>query len=432
MGLTNRIFGERKGDEQDDDPDKAEWRVVARHPEKKTNASLPDGLDDKEWHYSDPPTKEQFRFDYGDILEGDKEYICAPKDGQYIDLDNIKWCIEAEEKVRERRKRQRKTEKKLEKKIEGMEERLGEVLQENATASNPEEIKAHMQAQILQLAAKNPGFIARYGGDIALSALDVDRHTESAVGYEEFKDNPMQAMFYELASNPEKARDLGQNFGGGLGAVVDGFVEGAGQAPEPRQNGDAAASQDDSQEWEPRDIDSGPQDLEDLDIDVSDEAQEIADNIQRLTKRKQQLEREQEGRSDAGGAGTDAAERQDSTGTQSEPGEFTEQEQRAAEISGEHAMVDASQGAETGDAATQADDDPMSAEPDLDPDKCQHVKDDGTQCGLPPTKGSDYCHTDGHGPPDDDADQSSGDDDEKIKSPQAGIEEAKEELENAG
>lgn len=34
---------------------------------------------------------------------------------------------------------------------------------------------------------------------------------------------------------------------------------------------------------------------------------------------------------------------------------------------------------------------------DIDPDRCQHVKDDGQQCGNTVVDGSDYCHIESHG-----------------------------------
>lgn len=40
----------------------------------------------------------------------------------------------------------------------------------------------------------------------------------------------------------------------------------------------------------------------------------------------------------------------------------------------------------------------QAEEEELDPEKCQHVKDNGEQCNNPPEEGSDYCHVESHGP----------------------------------
>lgn len=98
MGLLDRLGGEEGGGSRPDDTDDQQYRVVVRDTRTEQAASLPDELDDKEWHFDaeNVPTKEQFRFEYGDMLDGGRTYICAPVQGRYVDFDRVEWSFEQE------------------------------------------------------------------------------------------------------------------------------------------------------------------------------------------------------------------------------------------------------------------------------------------------------------------------------------------------
>lgn len=77
------------------------YRVVAQQQDGK-RAALPEELDDKkEWRFEadNLPSKEQFRFEYGDILDPGITYVLGPEEGTFIDFDNIVWSLDTEPEI---------------------------------------------------------------------------------------------------------------------------------------------------------------------------------------------------------------------------------------------------------------------------------------------------------------------------------------------
>lgn len=74
-------------------------RVVARDPITEQAASKPDDVKSGDWEWESDaatPTKEQFRYEFGEHLDPDLKYICAPVNdkGNYVDFDKVIWHIE--------------------------------------------------------------------------------------------------------------------------------------------------------------------------------------------------------------------------------------------------------------------------------------------------------------------------------------------------
>lgn len=97
MGFSDWLSGD--GDGQDGAPDK--YQVVARKHDGQA-APMPEEVESGGWVYEgDPPTKEQFRFEYGEYLNPRFKYVCVPNDRGTPVFDDVQWSISPEREAGE-------------------------------------------------------------------------------------------------------------------------------------------------------------------------------------------------------------------------------------------------------------------------------------------------------------------------------------------
>lgn len=97
MGFTDRFTGGARDEETADPDEPQEFRIVAKTRDGKRHG-FPDELEDGAWQFpaGQEPTKEQFLYEWGELLDPGVEYILGPKDGRTIDFGNITWALETE------------------------------------------------------------------------------------------------------------------------------------------------------------------------------------------------------------------------------------------------------------------------------------------------------------------------------------------------
>jgi hypothetical protein len=88
---------ENDADEQDDE----EHRIVVRNLDNQQHAQRPDAIDPEEWQFESreaAPDEQQFEFRWKSDLDAGKEYILAPVNeaGNYVDFDRVVWQYEVE------------------------------------------------------------------------------------------------------------------------------------------------------------------------------------------------------------------------------------------------------------------------------------------------------------------------------------------------
>jgi len=104
MGLLDRLTGganesDDGEDETENEPDR--WQIVTRD-DNGQRAGHPDGVESGEWTFKgEPPTKQQFLFEYGDVLDPGVEYLCLISEtggsGGRFNFDRIRWTHEEEQ-----------------------------------------------------------------------------------------------------------------------------------------------------------------------------------------------------------------------------------------------------------------------------------------------------------------------------------------------
>lgn len=104
MGLSDWLRG--SDDEPDDEPDEEDsepdrWQVIGRNSQGQ-RAGHPDGVESGDWTYQgEPPSKQEFLFEYGAVLEGGVEYLCliseSDETGGNLNFDRISWTHEEEQ-----------------------------------------------------------------------------------------------------------------------------------------------------------------------------------------------------------------------------------------------------------------------------------------------------------------------------------------------
>jgi len=252
---------------------------------------------------------------------------------------------------------------------------------------DPEDMMKAIRAKLMASAVSNEQFMARHGDQVfswVFEEADANGDGEGP-GYEEWKESPYAAIAYDLSNTamnePHKLRELGENLGGGAGSFLDGFAEGAadheavGAQPE-----DESEEDNDSPATE---IDSGPTTLDDLGAAVDNEADELATELN---------ETMQQASEPAETAESPSADMEDAQAT------IDETPDQAGAVPEEATMSEVSASPEVAEKIEERDDD------GLDPDRCQHVKPNGEQCGNPQEEGSKSCWIEDHGPADPDAD----------------------------
>jgi hypothetical protein len=123
------------------------------------------------------------------------------------------------------------------------------------------------------MGAFNENFVGTFGEQAALKQLGLIGDNE--LGFDDYKDNPIGAFFFDSYKEPQQLRELGQNLGAGGSAFFDGLMAGYGDpesilADDIEEAEREADAPPDPEEFEPRESRGGSITLEDLGVDKPD------------------------------------------------------------------------------------------------------------------------------------------------------------------
>lgn len=406
MGVFDRLTG---------DSEPYDYYRVARSQSGKTRGGwvTVEGWDELE----EVPSKDEFELNVGDLEPG-RYRAFGVIDGSIRSLPSEKeWIIEIEgDPEKSDEPEPDPQEKKIERRLSQLDRKVDQALEGGRSGRmDPNEVLDELRANLLVSAVSNERFMARYGEKMMDWALEMDS-TESGgddgPGYDEWKDNPFAAIshdvFKTMMDEPHKMRELGENVGGGAGAFLDGLADGA-------QDSDVIGTAEEAEETEQESrldrIDTGPASLDDLGASQGEESaaagDEIVENVRQLREAREATD-------------------EPVTATDDDDGQMTLDEQEAQETPEEATLSEVRASPEVAEKI-EGDGD------GLDPDRCQFVTADGTQCGNPPQEESEYCWVEGHGPDEsaEAVESDDGTDEEPAAEPPADDEPSEEEVANA-
>lgn len=276
MGVLDGLPG-RAGDD-DEGPDY--WAV--RRMEWNSDGGFREFSD--EWAQLDEPVdRETFEWNTGELEPG-RYRLMAIKDTKVRrpdDFDVKGWTIEVGDPDASRSG----GDDPLEQKVDML---LAQQEQRPAGESNGEvplmELVNEPADLFVLMGAFNENFVGTFGEQAALKQLGLVGGNE--LGFDDYKDNPVGAFFFDSYKEPQQLRELGQNLGAGGSAFFDGLLAGYGD-PESILGDDIEQAEREAEEaadpedFEPRTADSGPTTLEDLGVDrpdPSDVAQALSES----------------------------------------------------------------------------------------------------------------------------------------------------------
>lgn len=168
-----------------------------------------------------------------------------------------------------------------------------------------EKQKAAVGLQMLQ----NPEFIKRYGDKLALSIMGVDDGNSGGgvemEDFETFKDNPISATAYQIAStaadDPEAVEQLSETVGSSLGSFLGGAATGATGGGQPQQlpqqqqpQPDQDADPDDTTDDTGREVDAGPSDPSELGVSPTESVETDTDELAEIVAEGQRASQQSE------------------------------------------------------------------------------------------------------------------------------------------
>jgi len=379
MGLFDRFTGD---DDDGKDRDELDGYLICWSDPESGGWSPVDGWDD----LNEPVDRENFRINEGDLDAGTYRLFGRTDHNGSYRLQkvpqHIGWKLEVGAGDEDG-----DTDDQVKRQIERLERKLEQERRSDPDEKNldPEEALKQVQSQLALQMVQQPAFIEQYGAEIALDAFGASPGRgggEMSVDFDTFDSHPFAASLYEAMDNPDKMGQLGTAVGEAMGSFVDGvgrsleLTPGEEGGQQRDQSPDETAGEpDESEEFEPREgVDSGASSMETLGgetVEITDDGS-VSDTAEEL-----------------GSVWHAAEQAQTAPDVEPEPPHDIDEPDPS-----DH---DRRQGVEDLDGPEL---DPDSAEGDagtrLDPDRCQHVKDDGDQCGNPPEDGGDYCHIDSH------------------------------------
>jgi len=168
-----------------------EWTVVARKQDG-TGGSRPDEIDDNEWRWvGDPPTKDNFKFEYGNLLSEELRYLCVEIIDNGLDFDEPAWVLEPEQKAdpaAETAGAVYKEVKELKEQVDG--EGVGDASLSDVESED-------------ELQARLKGIVAEQGLKVAEDTDDVIRILDSIGSSREPVGHPMMDMMTDAQNNLE-------------------------------------------------------------------------------------------------------------------------------------------------------------------------------------------------------------------------------------
>jgi hypothetical protein len=165
--------------------------VVARKP-SGVAAPQPDEIDDGEWQWHDnAPDKDNFQYEYGELLDPGVRYLCVEVEEQGYSLDDPQWEIKATRKPDP-----------VEKKVDQINEEVQE-MKEGGMADAATELNLADVEDQQQLQARMQGALAARGLQVAEDIEDVKELMDAVTHSPEPTGNPMMDMMTGASNNLE-------------------------------------------------------------------------------------------------------------------------------------------------------------------------------------------------------------------------------------
>ena len=299
MGLLGRFTGGGDDDPSGDGPDS--YRIS--HMTDKGGWEPVDGYDDM----AEPIDKQTFEYNAAPLEPGEYRLFAVKSGMNRQPPEGVGWTLSVEG---DDRGPDQAADDELRRELQA----LRAEMQENSgsTAEDIQEMLEKQKAAVGMQMLQNEEFVRRYGDKLALSLLDVDDGSGGSgvemEDFETFKDNPISATAYQLAStaaeDPEAVEQLSQSVGNSLGSFLGGAAGGmAGQQHPHQQSTPPDHLAGDTTDDEPdtgRDVSAGPSDPSELGVDPTEAVETDTDELAEIVAEGQQARKQAEA-DDAGG-----------------------------------------------------------------------------------------------------------------------------------
>ena len=266
MGLLDR-FDRSDDDTGDDTPDA--YRVVKKTP--KGGWKAVDGFDDM----ADPVDKDTFEYNAAPLDPGEYRLFEVVDNLNRQPSGGVGWTLQIDGDTDDSDRDDQ---------IESLKSEIRALRNDSETGgqADPQELVEQQKANLQLAALQSEDFIRKYGDELVLSmfggAGSDGGGSDSAIGYDDWQENPVGASLYEtmnmMREDPDQVERLGEAIGRGVGTFVGGAADGYSGADRSLDDvtqavDDAAddAEADESDDADPtpdRDLDAGPADLSDL------------------------------------------------------------------------------------------------------------------------------------------------------------------------
>lgn len=369
MGLLDRFTGSGDGDE--DDSSTLNYRIS--HMTDKGGWEPVDGYEDME----EPIDRQTFEYNASPLEPGEYRLFAVSGGLNRQPPEGVGWTLSVEGDNQPDTTTD--TEDELRRELQAL---RAEVADDSDDSEDIQQMIEKQKAAVGLQMLQNPEFIKRYGDKLALSIMGVDDGDDSGgvemEDFETFKDNPISATAYQIAStaadDPEAVEQLSQTMGNTLGSFLGGAATGATggvqgqqqppqQQPQPDQDDSPAEADDDTG----REVDAGPSDPSDLGVSPADSVETDTDELAEIVAQGEQASQQ----ADADGNDSETVARREGPGTTTTPDSDPMSAGPTIDADGDPAATDPDSGDEeittTADAADELDS-YVSDDPDSNPD----------------------------------------------------------------
>ena len=290
MGLLDKLTGTDQDDTDDDAPDF--YRVAVMSEDGGWHAV--EGYDDLE----EPIDRQTFEYNAAPLDPGNYRLFAVVDNLNRTPQSEVGWTLEVEGD--DQTDTTTDSEDDLRRELQAL---RAEVADDNDAEDDIQQMIEKQKAAVGLQMLQNPEFIKRYGDKLALSIMGVDDGNDGGgiemEDFETFKDNPISATAYQIAStaadDPEAVEQLSQTMGNTLGSFLGGAASGAtggvpGQQQPPQQPTQPDQDADDSTD-EPaggRDVSAGPSDPSELGVSPAETVETDTDELAEIVAEGQQ------------------------------------------------------------------------------------------------------------------------------------------------
>jgi hypothetical protein len=377
MGLFDRFTGTDRDDTDEDTPDY--YRVAVMSDDGGWHAV--EGYDEMET----PIDRQTFEYNAAPLDPGNYRLFAVVDNLNRTPQSKVGWTLEVEGD--DQLDTTTDSESELRRELQAL---RAEVADDSDDSEDIQEMIEKQKAAVGLQMLQNPEFIKRYGDKLALSIMGVD-DGDSGGGvemedFETFKDNPISATAYQIAStaadDPEAVEQLSQTMGNTLGSFLGGAATGATggvqgqqqppqQQPQPDQDDSPAEADDDTG----REVDAGPSDPSELGVSPAESVETDTDELAEIVAQGEQASQQ----ADSDDTGSETVARREGPGTTTTPDSDPMSAGPTVDADGDPGATDPDNGDEevttTADAADELDS-YVSDDPDSNPDTDEMAADE--------------------------------------------------------